>query len=1269
MSDTRNVIAALVALGLVFVGFSWWVWAAVDGLHWAIPVSCTLLPLLVVALVVVLPRLLAKRRAAGLEGGLSERGRSEAGTSAEVERLRREFDEAMTALKKSRLRAQSRDGRDALGILPWYAIIGPPACGKTTALRRSGLHFPHLKGTGARPNLKGLGGTRNLDWFLTDEAILVDTAGRWSVEAASEDRREWEAFLQLLRKHRPDKPLNGVVLAVSLAEQVEDGEAATVDDSPSILGLDDTGVRALAERMRERLDEVASELGVRLPVYLLFTKCDLLSGFIEMFGSMSEPERRQIWGFSARVGEVGDAPRQFFARHFEELVAQIERRGMRRLGEETQPAVLERILGFSGQLRALQGKLETYFETLAHDSAFSEAPMVRGAYFTCGTQEGAPAQAVSDELASALGIQENIELGKVRDESYFLHDVLRKVVFKDQDLATASDAELSRRVRRRRVWMGGVSAAALGVLLFSVTSYSVNRAILAQTQEVLKAVRSAPSGTQALWPLYREVGSYERGRPSLLASGFYPGWEMTRALRRQFAEQMQRRVVRQLYADNTAALKTALHRAEAFVDRGEKGREAQETRGQLVTALKLHVLLGRRGSQADETCAAPSPVKEQKWVIARLQQLWRERESQGGADTDERRSLMLGKYLASLSPNDGVFVDELAFRMESSAVARARRVLAVDDTVQRALAAVERRFRQSPIEVESMADSATFASETSQLSGAFSRDARRQVERDLSQGGLWEATPESHAECWVLGSAQADSAQRMGRLVRDFREAYLERYAAAWHQLLTGLATRSPSSLAEAETTLGTLPHRLESLFRAVQEHTATGDGSSVEQVLTTVGAKAPGAAALPQAAKDALAKVQPPQVSVRAMDELLDFTRFGVAASGGLGAGLEAYRMQLAAVLSALAQYRTDPTRIGDVATAADGALASVRQSLLAHGPYRTTLERLVLPPLERVYDLATGGREQMAQEQLHQAFCQEVYLPFQQQLVGKFPFRRDFGTEVRAEDIAEGRAASLEAAAKLLGPEQGRLWQFVGETLAGYVVERGQDYRFGERDGRSGQSVLRTEVLSFLKRARRLREALFAGGALEPRLRAEVTLKGGRGIAKSWLSVGGKTVAEYDNGPLHRVGVTWPGEKPEAGMELQVELDDGSRTTAASLAGPWALWLFADGTGCREAESSACRMSGRCDDACRWYGADAEQARKACGGRACYWGLHAQARARHEGRRIVLSVPVGRNNFFVHLDIEETGSQLLLSDPSLFDLRIPERVVQRVRKGCDDG
>ena len=148
----------------------------------------------------------------------------------------------------------------------------------------AGLTFP-LADTFGKTALKGVGGTRNCDWWFTDEAVLLDTAGRYTTHESDpvSDEQEWQGFLQLLSRYRGRQPINGVILTVSLSD---------------LLSANDTDRAQHAAVLRQRLNELQKQLGIHFPVYVLVTKMDLLSGFEAYFSQFDRNELEQVWGFS-----------------------------------------------------------------------------------------------------------------------------------------------------------------------------------------------------------------------------------------------------------------------------------------------------------------------------------------------------------------------------------------------------------------------------------------------------------------------------------------------------------------------------------------------------------------------------------------------------------------------------------------------------------------------------------------------------------------------------------------------------------------------------------------------------------------------------------------------------------------------------------------------------------------------------------------------------------------------------------------------------------
>ena len=83
------------------------------------------------------------------------------------------------------------------------------------------MNFP-LKAVGSDPALAGVGGTRNCDWWFTDEAVLLDTAGRYTTQESDReaDAAAWQGFLDLIKRFRPRRPLNGALVTLSVSDLV-----------------------------------------------------------------------------------------------------------------------------------------------------------------------------------------------------------------------------------------------------------------------------------------------------------------------------------------------------------------------------------------------------------------------------------------------------------------------------------------------------------------------------------------------------------------------------------------------------------------------------------------------------------------------------------------------------------------------------------------------------------------------------------------------------------------------------------------------------------------------------------------------------------------------------------------------------------------------------------------------------------------------------------------------------------------------------------------
>ena len=386
----------------------------------------------------------------------------------DIDALKEQLRLSIQELKVSRL------GKRALYALPWYMIIGPPASGKSTVLRHSGLDFPHLDSSGR--GVKGVGGTRNCDWWFANEAIMLDTAGRYAIQ--EEDREEWLAFLGFLRKARRRKPINGVIVAISIED---------------FFALEEDRIEEHAKAIRTRIDELTERLSVQLPVYLLLTKCDLLNGFVEFFSDdffRTGPGRDQILGCTLTAIQGRHAsPERIFTEEFDRLYGSLRARMVDRLDSVRQEEVRRKVYMFPLQFASLRDPLARFVDLVFKGNPYTGKPFFRGFYFTSGTQEGAPLDNVVRSLARRFDFPEE-KIAEFQPEmqkkSYFIRDLLKEVAFLDADLAERTTMR-----HRPLVWVLSAVAvlACAGLLWWRADEYAQNRRFLYQVEKVAREVK------------------------------------------------------------------------------------------------------------------------------------------------------------------------------------------------------------------------------------------------------------------------------------------------------------------------------------------------------------------------------------------------------------------------------------------------------------------------------------------------------------------------------------------------------------------------------------------------------------------------------------------------------------------------------------------------------------------------------------------------------------------------------------------------------------
>jgi type VI secretion system protein ImpL len=755
---------------------------------------------------------MAARAARALEQKMAKQAKEQAKAAepknrAEIEALERHFFEGIEALKRSAL--GQRAGASALYALPWYVMVGPPGAGKTTALRRSGLPFPYEEPTG----LRGVGGTQNCDWWFTSDAVLIDTAGRYTTDA--EDREEWLAFLGMLRKYRKRMPINGVIVAVGI-DALADASADALEQMGSTI--------------RARIEEMQRTLNVVLPVYVLFTKCDLLDGFVECFGELTKSQRAQAWGATLPSDLGGAQPAEVFRTEMDTLVSRLHTFVLRRLGTFRAASVNAKIFHFPLEIAALKDDLALFIGALFPPGRAGAAPeadgsLFRGFYFTSGTQEGRPITRVINALARAFGLTvEHPTQEPTEQRSYFLHDVFTTVVFPDQRLATRTpDAVKKERLARLAVIAAGW-AAALALIIPVSVSFAKNQGLIAAARSAAAAnmgfQRPAQSLDEldAMCPILEHLERFhEEGPPLSYRWGMYQGDRLLAGLSPAYV-----RAIRDMYmARSTIELEARLARTSS---------DPERFRDQ-IDAVRTYLLLGDRERLSEDIAGQAS----------RLAALWT---AVSGAGEGALSSELRQRFLRHATLYTALVARGLA-PLEKINAARAKdaggmladvcvrdRLKSLGALPQELAVALAKGGGESPSGLASISTRELFAGRPNasmlgpgRIRRLYTRATRESIVKSLPD---WERALVDQLWIAPLGGRCGSSPMQIPKELEAIQADYNEHYVQAWRAFVKDSAISAPRSRASLGNVTALLDilaptssyDLYQPLFEAVDEHT-----------------------------------------------------------------------------------------------------------------------------------------------------------------------------------------------------------------------------------------------------------------------------------------------------------------------------------------------------------------------------------------------------------------------------------------------------------------
>jgi len=362
--------------------------------------------------------------------------------SARLRELQARWKEAIETLKSSHLKKYG----NPLYVLPWYMVIGESGSGKTTAIKSAGLSSPFAD----VGRTSGISGTKNCDWWFFEQAVIIDTAGRYAIPVdEGRDKEEWQKFLNLLVKYRKKESLNGLIVTIA-ADKL-------LDSSPEALEED-------GRNIRRRIDELMRVLGIKFPVYILVTKCDLIQGMTQFCDHLPDKSLEQAMGLmnhdlsSDVVAFVGRAMHTIGGRLRDLRLLLFHKAGS--IGAD--PGLLL----FPEEFEKMKSGFDSFIKGAFWENPYQETPLLRGLFFSSGRQEGSP----YSHFLKSLGLIEERDVLPGTNNGLFLHDFFEQTLPNDRNLFAPTQRRLEWSLLTRNLgiasWVA-VVIAICGLLSFS----------------------------------------------------------------------------------------------------------------------------------------------------------------------------------------------------------------------------------------------------------------------------------------------------------------------------------------------------------------------------------------------------------------------------------------------------------------------------------------------------------------------------------------------------------------------------------------------------------------------------------------------------------------------------------------------------------------------------------------------------------------------------------------------------------------------------------
>lgn len=987
--------------------------------------------------------------------------------------------------------------------LPWYLVAGNHKAGKTSLVLGSNLNFQNLPSQ-RQSEQKFIRPTRGVEWRVTSDAVFIDTAGRYQSEGV--DGEEWASLLETIKKYRPNRPLDGMIISAS-AERV--------------LHADEKEIEEQAKVLRSRIDEAVQRTKIRFPIYLVFTHADSIEGFRDSFSTSQKENENLVWGATIPL-EKSDSGHALFDSEYDLLQNSVMKRRLIRLSAPFPPIRQLRIFNFPLHFGSARRKLGSFVATLFRPNPFSESPFLRGFYFTA-VPVNRPKMPQSGQTLA--GVPQTV------GQTYFTEKLFRDVVLRDKDLVATLQAQKQKPPILG--WLLTILGAVLVTALLALSAYSLyrNKILLDSAadngEKVLTLYKSdagrdpfTKNADETLVELNTidnlrknlvELDDYERnGAPWLMRMGLYSGdriykERLLKIYLNAVEQRFKKPVVKRLEDDLRK-----FSSGQSVAGAGALTQQEEETLGKHYDLLKAYLMLSGEPQYRKNAEAA--------FLTTTLSDYWKT-ESKLGPGLELVGQQQLEFWAKQVNRDEFPFI-----KLNDNIIAETRKKLQAFPAWQRYY---KRKTTEISREINSREGDITVANvltkngaSSSFVEGGYRVPNAYSVEGfQLMDTAIKNSGPELSADDWVMGEQAAKTATE-GTEASRIQERYYRDYTDEWRRFVKGINVKSYANSNEAD--------------RALEEFTSA---NSPMRVLMKEIARQTNLSAKPKATswwdlsgwwewisggqqKAETGGNSPVERDFRPLFGFVDGDSFGKYDNAIQKVHNQLHGRsadEIANITKEISEQKGVTLSIlRDADKDISGTLGAFNST-----PAGQELAAVLNKPLGNLRNLLGAG----ATNQISKAWSEQVLTKAKETEKG-FPF----------EEAGEADITKLSA---YLNPADGTFSKFFDERIAKYFEESGGQWKQKE----TSEVKFSDEFVAYVNNAFRLREALF-GKSKTPAFNYEFKLQKVNG-ALIEVTIDGQKIDSNGTGSTN---FKFPAAAGETGVVMTLASTDGTSSTSGS-------------------------------------------------------------------------------------------------------------------------